>query len=61
MGGIASFRLFCMASVQPVEAVIARLLASPILQEYDASTADELARIAAPIQPVVMVAANECR
>ena len=31
------------ASFQPVEAVTARLLASPILQEYDASTVDEVA------------------
>ena len=29
------------ASVQPVEAVTARLLARPILQEYDAFTVDE--------------------
>ena len=32
------------ALVQPVEVVSARLLASPILQEYDISTVDEVAR-----------------
>ena len=33
------------ATVQPVEVVAARLLARPIMHEYDAFTVDEIARI----------------
>ncbi len=45
-------------SVQTVATTDARLLASPILQEYDASTMDELAMIPASVQPVEIVTAR---
>ena len=43
------------ASVQPVEATAARLLARPILQEYDAFTVDELVDWERDIPPNRMV------